>query len=645
MSPGFLRERGNMSAIFGAIDFKGNAISDEVKNIFRDTFSKCVIDRMEEISDREVYMGCGIQYINSESRREKLPLCDVDLFFDADVILDNRSEIGERLGKAYDNLVPDGEILKDAFYTLGKESLNLMRGAYTFVKYDRKTKTVDMVSDAVGNRFFYYLVQDNVLYYSSLMAPLERIIKERKLNKRWAADFLGNDGLSCFETCEDTSIEGIVRIAPSTHLRMVNAEITENELYWDVDSLKRVKSKKTDAEYKKEFIDLYKSCVEDAIRTDEEVAVLLSGGYDSTSVACLAAPMLKEKGKKLYSFTAIPKEGYVNDKGPGTETDESISVKKTAQFLGNLDVSYVSASDKNLWEARKDYMKICEIPYKSTENMLWLLEGHRKAREKGARIILSGAFGNGTVSFDNSYQRFVWLVKHFKFVEFKKEADAFHKVFHASRKRILIQTLKGAIPFLNIEARPGGTYKHSYIDKQFLAESGVKERIDREDAKMRKGYTDPDKYQSSFLTHENFRHYGEFALKHSLYSGVILRDPTRDKRMIEFVKTCPYRLFFSNGYKRRLIREFMFDIMPIGFFSKHPVGVQSADVKFRYVEDEAVIMPQWRKLASECDGRGIIDTEFIKHDLQTEIKDMGYFDVFRLFYTLNLLEYIQNVNL
>ena len=56
---------------------------------------------------------------------------------------------------------------------------------------------------------------------------------------------------------------------------------------------------------------MFRHCVEDVIREGrggKETGILLSGGLDSNAVAAYAAPYLAARGKKLYSFTAVPEE-------------------------------------------------------------------------------------------------------------------------------------------------------------------------------------------------------------------------------------------------------------------------------------------------------------------------------------------------
>ncbi|MBR6308497.1 MAG: hypothetical protein IKR39_07785 [Lachnospiraceae bacterium] len=635
-----------MSAIWGAIDFSGKEITEKTKSILKNAFNECAIDKTSEISDKNVYMGCGLQFFTPESKHEELPTKSDGVYYTADAVLDNRDEMCAKLGIKSVPELGDAEIIRQCFERFGKDCLNDMLGAYVFVRFNSSAGTVDIVADAVGNRYIQYFCEDDILYFSSLRAPLESLKKEVRLNKKWIAYYYGVNTLDTFYDSESTIIDGIYRIAPASHIVIQNGRLAEKNEYWDVTNIKRYRRHKNDSDYRKEFVDLYRKCVSDTLRTDEEVAIFLSGGYDSTSVACLAAPILKERGKKLYSFTSVPESDYVFD-GPETkEADEFESVKRNMEFLGNVECDTLSLKGVNLWDIRHEYNKVVELPYKSPENMIWLYEGYKKAREKGARLILAGAFGNGTVSYNNILQYLVWLVKHFKFKKYIEEVNGFNKRLGSSRKRIIKATLDGVFNASLPNTIKFDAYKDCYAYESFLKEHGAIDAVKENDKITRKSYHNAARHQDMFLPAINFRHYGEFPFKNTLYTGVFFRDPTRDKRMIEYVKSLPYDQFTHNGYTRRLIREYMEDIMPPKFFIRHPFGIQSADMKFRFEKYGDAVLEDWRKIASTTDGKGIVDTARLFKDIEHKnAKDFGYGDILKLFYTINALEYTNNYKL
>ncbi len=633
-----------MSAIWGAIDFSGRDIPEEHKQIFRDAFSKCVIDRTEEISDKGVYMGCGIRYINAEAKNEKLPCRNGGVFFTGDIILDNRDEVFAALGMQADAAMPDGELVRLCFEKKGKESLNLLLGAYAFAVYDRDNKKLELVSDAVGNRYVSYYQQGEVLYFSSLIEPLTKIIGKPKISEAWFAAYLGLYGLDMYADCESEPIEGVFRTEPASYYEMTADLRLQKTIYWDPKNPVKRRHDKDDEGYKEEFLSLYRRCVRDAIRTDGECAIFLSGGYDSTSVACMAAPILKERGKKLYSFTSVPLKEYKSDLGGEYLTDESGVVLKTAEYLGNLEPEFIDLQDVNLWDEHLNYSRIIETPYKSISNMMWLYEGIKKSAAKGAKVILEGAFGNGTVSYNNYNTYMLYLVRSLKLKKYWRELNALHRKHKQSRKWLILHTFSCLLG-RNVKGRTHTAANETFARPEFLKKYGIDEYCIRYDEGLKKSYNYHDAYHREFLNRLNMRHYGEFDLKNSLYTGVIMRDPTRDRRMVDFVLSLPPECFSKETEIRRLVSSYMRDIMPPGFFDKVYQGRQSADLKFRLLKEENYIRDYIIRVAEAHKDSPMVDTEkLLDYVRNTKMEDMTGGDIFMCFYTVFALEYADMVS-
>lgn len=633
-----------MSAIFGAINLTGNKIDKNVKTVLMDGFNKCVIDSYNEISNDNLYMGCGIQYITKESIYEKLPLENKEIFFDADVVIDNRKQLLQRLEKEDNKEIPDGSILFEYFCKYGEHSLNDLLGAYCFVFYDKKKNEIQIVSDAVGYRYIYYFIEDNVFYYSSLMKPLEKLMKKHKINERWIADYIGQDSLNIFTESEETPVEGLYRIAPAHSIKISMTGVSKYR-YWDpTKDIKKIRYK-NDGEYRENFINLYRECVTDLLRANGETAIMLSGGYDSTSVACLAAIELQKSGKKLYSYTAVPFEGYKSEFDENSIVDETELVNKTQEYYPNIVCDFMHMPEMNGWFDRKFYINIAEMPYKSPQNMLWMYESMRRAYKKNARIMLSGAFGNGTVSFDNKEVYLVWLFEHFKWIKLYKEITSINKKHSYTRKSLFNTTVKNALRLNYYMPSKEEICGNSYAKMEFLNKYGTLDRLEELYKRLAKADSNHKIYHDSFIPLDTFRHYGEFSQKNSLYTGVILRDPTRDKRMIEFTYGIPYNQFTNDGVFRRLITEYMDDIVPKHVINEKRTGRQSADLKARICRNKEKIKYEMIR-CFECN----IDSEIIdckkalQHINNKDLESMEDFEIVRLIFTASLLEYMESFN-
>ena len=136
--------------------------------------------------------------------------------------------------------------------------------------------------------------------------------------------FSGFDNLVGLTECKETMYEGIYKLEPAQILKITIAGI-EKEDYWNP-APKELKLK-TDEEYKEKFIEVFGDAVRCLLRADK-TAMFLSGGLDSSSIACIAAPELKKRGKKLYAFTSVPEQDYVSNVNSYYVTNESTAAKK-----------------------------------------------------------------------------------------------------------------------------------------------------------------------------------------------------------------------------------------------------------------------------------------------------------------------------
>ena len=628
-----------MSAIWGAVNLLGKPIDKETQTIMRKAFDQCVIDRYEETVNGNVYMGCGIQYFVPEAVLECLPVSEGEVFYTADVVLDNRSELIQKLeiSEADANGMADGAILYAMYRKYGKSCLNDLLGAYTFVWYDRKKNQIELVLDAVGNRCLYYEMIDETLYFSSLLAPLAEISKNTKLNDRWITDFLAMDHLFNINETEETPFADIYRIAPAQHI-ICDQKGLKKELYWKpFENFKELRLN-SDNEYKQRFNNVWDKAVKDVIRTDSNVSILLSGGLDSTAVAAVAAPYLKEKGKKLYSYTSVPMPGYKPEDNGYDVDDESDDVRKTAEYYGNIVTDFIDLDGKTPWELVDwEYEKL-EMPFKSIQNSLWIVEAFKRAYHNGSRLILNGSYGNTTISNTdlNVYMNELFLQK--RYVKLKHEVHAFaqnmgfepryalKQIYHDCNKEY------SANPYL---------YRHSYVKRSLAEEMGTHLRLEQLNRNQSEAERDYEKYRKQLVLWIALRQIGEIATKHSLATGVLLRDPTKDKRIIEFCIQLPMEQFCKEGVDRRLVKVYLKDRIPPHVLSYGKKGRQSADLKYRFEKNWNQIRHEWIEEYEKFDGSRYVNTIYARRQLieEPDISKYSSFDLTRHMYTLMVLRY------
>ncbi len=629
-----------MSAIWGIIDLEDNPVKRQVVEQMSLPYESCKIDRTEQLKDGSVYMACGLQYFTPEAYNEKMPLYDEthNRFIVADVVLDNREEICSLLGIENGSNLPDGYILNRYHHLYGSDGLDKLAGAFAFVVYDASTRKIELVIDAVGNRCLYYCIIGSSLYFSTLIEPLKSILKDVTVNERWLADFLAMESMYMFSDLESTPVEGIFRVAPAQRVIFSEKGI-EKETYWK--PLERIDIVKgdTDEAYCAGFRKVFSEAVSCVIRDKSKVGILLSGGLDSTAVASLAAGVVGEEGGIMHAYTSVPEEDYIPPEGTKRVTDEGDIAFQTVQTLGHSDATRINMPGVNPWDEHKRIMNYLEMPYKSYYNVLWLHDAMEQALTKDIRIILTGAYGNSSISFTNLPMFFSDMLRRGKWVSFIKEMNLFHRSMGISRKLILRDTLKTNLK--KKEPYIGDRLEGSFMYEEFYKRQDTESRLGAMYATMDTAALDYQSFRQMLWHPRSFRQIGEMETKRSLATGVLMRDPTKDKRVIEYCMSLPLEVFASEGIERRLINVYMADVIPSHVIKIAGGGQQGADFLHRMTKVWPRIKEEWIRIYERYSQQPYVDTAKAIKDLEAiDIGHCNNFKLMRHMYYLTTLEYI-----
>ena len=95
----------------------------------------------------------------------------------------------------------------------------------------------------------------------------------------------------------------------------------------------------------------------------------MSGGLDSTAIACMAAQQLAKDGQRLGVFGAVPMEGYRHYMSDGVLADETAYIEAVKEHASNIDVTYYRADGRHSLSDTERLLSILEQPYKIFENL------------------------------------------------------------------------------------------------------------------------------------------------------------------------------------------------------------------------------------------------------------------------------------
>lgn len=580
-----------MSAIWGQVSFEGN-VYDQITVMKEPYQRKCRLDRIEQYKRPDCYMGCGIQYIKGESVLEQLPYADEENGTDitADCILDNRRELLQKL-ELSDSGMPDGDIIRAAYRKWGISCVRQLRGQFSIAIWNRRKKELYLIADPVSSRCLYYYRAHNTVLFSTLMEPIRLAVPSIAYNERYLKDYAAAPGLMPNIISSETPYKDICKCNPGTWLRITKDEVCENT-YWEPANTENTSRCHGADEYIRAFYELYRECVKDTLRSSGNIGIAMSSGLDSASIGVLAARLLEKERKNLYTYTYVPYENEAHT-AKNLVINEESDVRRIASQYPNMKLTFLNNSGKNCYEDLDHWLDVMEMPYKAYVNIPSLGEIYEKGAGDGCKVILTGQMGNATVS--NGYIDDVLydLYRNRRYVTLLRNLNHYCRHVKESRKSALGACLRYFQYADRVVRSSEWTYKpdNPFLNQEIFKDYSVIERLRESGVEYMEKLPLYQETHRSFLGRKAMYTYiGEYETKLGLAGGVVLRDPTRDVRMLQFCYHLPYELYAHGGTPRWLIREAFRDMLPHELLDDWMrYGVQNNDWFFRVKRDWATI--------------------------------------------------------
>ena len=287
----------------------------------------------------------------------------------------------------------------------------------------------------------------------------------------------------------------------------------------------------------------------------------LSGGLDSSAIACIAARKLGESGKRLVAVSSVLPGDH-----SGIETDERHYIREVLEQEPNIDIHYVTGEDSGPldWPEMEAGIREMEEPASAFHHMDRAL--CKAARDSGAHLMLWGLGGDFLSSYDGRDSLF-WLVKTWQWSKAFRLIQQLQQVERIPAFKLVKRFILA--PFapewlFNIHQRiihgnrnPKGEetspFTLDFVSQYRDVPGNQKIRPGRPSAIPHEGFIKKHRAGRFLIEKENIRqsHYG-------LKAGF----PCWDKRIVEFVMGVPPEQFLLGGWKRSLFRRAMEGILP-----------------------------------------------------------------------------------
>jgi asparagine synthase (glutamine-hydrolysing) len=572
-----------MSAICGIFNLDGRPVAPEIMDGMLSAMDYWGPDGSTVWREGPVAMGHLMLHSTPESVGDTLPRTSAsgNLILTAHARLDNRGELFRNLNISPPERakMPDSHLIMQAYEKWGQACPEHLIGDWCFGMWDKSRQTLFLARDHHGNTGIYYYQNARFFAFSSCLKGLFALPDvPRQPNPLRIAQIL----VSWPEHGEATCYQGIKRLPPA-HLMTVGRGDVVGRQYWFLENTPALRLG-SDQEYVEAFGEVYAEAVRCRMRSYRPVGVTLSGGLDSGSVAALAAREMGRTGNRLPAFSSVPLYD-VTDLIPASRFgDESPFIEATSRHAGNIDVTYIRAADIGPVRGIERALELHDEPGHAAGNQSWIISLLQTVQARGIGALLTGQGGNATISW-HAPGHLAALARNGRWRALRREVTAIKD----SAKRPLWRLIAGRIvkpllldPLLGkyrrLRSAPEPWLCYSAINREFAREWKITERmchsghdpefktiLDQREARFE--LIKPGKSINGFLWQESGAGF-----------GLDVRDPTFDKRVMEFCLSIPDDQYVREGRDRWLIRRAMKDLMPAVVLDNKRRGLQAADI-------------------------------------------------------------------
>ncbi len=239
------------------------------------------------------------------------PMHDGDLAITYNGEIYNYRELRDELrGRGHQfRTASDTEVILKAYREWGTDALSRLNGMFAFVLVDSARGHIFAARDRLGIKPLYWTrVSGRFAWASEIKALLELPDLERAVDLEALEDYLTYQ----FVLGDRTLFRGIYKLEPGTYQLVGLADgRVQSATYWSPSY--NVDSSITEADAVERLRALLEDAVRLQLRSDVPVGSHLSGGLDSSMIACLAAPNL---AAGMHAFTGVFREGPDFDETP-----------------------------------------------------------------------------------------------------------------------------------------------------------------------------------------------------------------------------------------------------------------------------------------------------------------------------------------
>lgn len=433
----------------------------------------------------------------------------------------------------------DTEVLLAAFCQWGEQCLERLRGMFAFAIWDERTKSLFAARDRLGIKPFHYWINGRgQLAFASELKALLKFIPVPSANIPLAQQFIAWNLLD--HEPEETMVSGIKKLVPGYALLWRQGEGLRTWSYWQLQVCDEMEvTPAREASLISEFRHRFEETVSLHLRSDVPVGTCLSGGLDSSAIACMVNHQLRMREvwheDLQHTFSACFDDPALDERPYMKTVVDAIGCKGHYVFPSGQQLA--TDLDKWIWHQEEPvggsgvYAQYCVA---------------RLARDCGIKVLLDGQGADEQLA---GYRKFILiylgqLLKSGAYVSAAREAIAFFgrpEIIRTSRfvdaRRYMYRSLPEGTVLWPQQAFPSRP-------KSLGVGTSLGTRIQAD------------------LTRFSLPPLLRFEDRNMMAFGIESRVPFVDHVFVEWTAKLPASLRLSGGWSKRILREGLRGILP-----------------------------------------------------------------------------------
>ncbi len=533
----------------------------------------------------------------------------------SDARIDNKVQLCQRL-----NLSPnqqaelsDTDLILHCYQRWSAAFLDYLEGDFTLVIWNKESQELFLATDHLGHRQMYYQDSSEHFIFSSQLKILTALVDTPGgFNDTSIIDYFFK-----IQNPEETFIKNVHLLPGASFLMYHHDKSFQLKKYWvPNDSGKYHFS--SDEDWFGCAKELITKAIAKRVGDKTKTGITLSGGLDSSSIACILAGILKERNEPLYAFSSVLPHNH-------REKDERKFIEYLVKLHPNIIPEFIETSDKGTFSNVDNSFYIDEVipnAFHYVDQSILL-----SAKKKGVQNLFTGYGGDFWVSWKGYsviYQLFM-KGKYQKGLHLMSQSARFNN--HSLLKSLRMYILPNMPIYKSLKSKLGIGQVKDFFKKDFV--NDYTHLLNNKE----------DDYIKSQLNKINNGNIGRvlatLRTRNQSY-GMESSVPFLDKSLFEFFVAAPKTLFIKDGVPRSILRQSMNGVLPDYIRLRRDKLPYAPGFNTRLINDKETML----ELINEPDSAFIFERYIDKPSLISQIMKLSPYHSANTSLTLSIVQTI-----